>query len=308
MRRSFPKLLTSLAVASAVVLTGCGGTSEATDQPAENDNVIRYASLPLSDDPNAAVPVEAIARLLGEYTGMEVEITEVPNYSAVIEAVRAGHEDIGLMSGFPSALAINTGEVESLVAWPGQDEPASHCIVLDESPLETLDDITPDHTIAFADQASSSGYFMPTHMLFEAGKEEGEDFQALFSGGHDRSFMALAEGQADVACTSPIFLAMAGDDTPLFPFDEGETRSIGQSISMPVSISALGSPNMNDEKREALMEAIPKLFSEENRDELGLYMDMMPENVEAIVEPGNEVFQPYVDIAAVADVDISDLE
>src|SRR5699024_4894136 len=109
----------------------------------------------------------------GEYTGMEVVVTEVPNYSAVIEAVRAGHEDIGLMSGFPSALAVNTGEVESLVAWPGQEGPASHCIVLDESPLETLDDIEPEHTIAFADAASSSGFFMPTHMLSEAGKVDG---------------------------------------------------------------------------------------------------------------------------------------
>src|SRR5699024_6991465 len=135
----------------------------------DDEDVIRFASLPLSDDPTVDVPVEAMEELLAEYTGMEVVVTEVPNYSAVIEAVRAGHEDIGVMSGFPSALAVNTGEVDSLVAWPGTEEPVSTCIVLDESPLERLEDITKDTTVAFADPASSSGFFMPTHMLAEVG-------------------------------------------------------------------------------------------------------------------------------------------
>ena len=46
---------------------------------------------------------------------MKVEITDVPDYTAVIESVRNGHTDIGIMSGFPSALAVNTGEVDPLV-------------------------------------------------------------------------------------------------------------------------------------------------------------------------------------------------
>ncbi len=263
--------------------------------------------MPLSDDPSVETPVEAMTELLEEETGMSVEITEVPNYSAVIEAVRAGHEDIGIMSGFPSALAVNTGEVDSLVAWPGDDSPVSTCLVLDDSPLESLEDITPETTVAFADPASSSGYFMPIHMLDQAGLTAGEDFEELFSGGHDRSFLALTEGQADVACTSTIFPQLAGQDDPMFPFEEGETRSIGESMSMPISMSFLGSQSMGDEKREALLEAIPAVFSEENRDELGLYMEAMPEGTEPIVEPGAEAFQPFVDVAAVADVDISDL-
>lgn len=308
MRFSMPKVLSSLAIGSALLLTGCGGSSEATDQDASGeDDVIRFATLPLSDDPTVDVPVEAMQSLLTEYTGMEVVVTEVPNYSAVIEAVRAGHEDIGVMSGFPSALAVNTGEVDSLVAWPGTDDPVSTCLVMDDSPLETLEDITPETVVAFADPASSSGFFMPTHMLHEVGKVAGEDFEELFSGGHDRSFMALKEGQTDVACTATMFTEMAGQDNPMFPFEEGETRSLGESISMPISMSTLANPDMPAAKREALLEAIPKLFSEQNRDALGLYMEGMPEGVAPIIEPEPEVFQPFVDIAAVADVDISDL-
>ncbi|HEY4558230.1 MAG TPA: PhnD/SsuA/transferrin family substrate-binding protein [Enteractinococcus sp.] len=170
MRNFRTKAFGSLAIAATLALTACGGSSEASDSGSEDD-VIRFATLPLSDDPTVDVPVDTMQELLAEYTGMEVVVTEVPNYSAVIEAVRAGHEDIGVMSGFPSALAVNTGEVDSLVAWPGTDDPVSTCIVLDESPLNTLDDIDEDTTVAFADPASSSGFFMPTHMLHEAGIE-----------------------------------------------------------------------------------------------------------------------------------------
>ena len=306
MRLRTPLSAVALVAGSVALLAGCSSPAADAD---EADDVIRFATLPLVDDPNAETPTDEIAALLEEATGMTVEITDVPNYSAVIEAVRAGHEDIGIMSAFPSALAVNTGEVDSLVAWPGLAEPVSTCLVLDDSPLESLEDITAETTIAFADPNSSSGYYMPTYMLDQAGlhKDDG-DFKELMSGGHDRSFIALQEGQADVACTSTIFPKMAGQGDPMFPFEQGETRSIGESRDMPISLSVLGNQSMPDEKRQALVEAIPKVFSDENRDTLGMYMSGLPEGVEPIIEPGADVFQPIVDIAAVAGVDISDLE
>ncbi|WP_235562928.1 phosphate/phosphite/phosphonate ABC transporter substrate-binding protein [Microbacterium sp. Root53] len=203
MRLRTPLALGALAVGSALVLTGCSSASG--EAAVGDDDVIRFATLPTSDDPSAATPIEELKTLLEEETGCTVEITDVPNYSAVIEAIRAGHEDIGIMSGFPSALAVATGEVDSLVAWPGTEEPVSTCLVLADSPLQSLEDITPDTVVAFAEPASSSGFFMPTHMLHEAGLTADEDFEVLFSGGHDCSFIALEQGQADVACTSTIF-------------------------------------------------------------------------------------------------------
>lgn len=303
MRFRTPLALGALAAGSALLLAGCSAAS-ADEAP----DIIRMATLPLGDDPNAVTPVDALQDLLAEETGMEVEITDVPSYSAAIEAVRAGHSDIVMMSGFPSALAVNTGEVDALVAWPGTDEPVSTCLLLDDSPLQSLEDITSDTVVAFADPASSSGYFMPVHMLDAAGLTKDEDYTALMSGGHDRSFIALQQGQADVACTSTIFPTMAGQGTPMFPFEEGETRSIGESISMPIAISLLGSQSMSAEKREALLTGIPAVWNVDNADVLGLYVEGIPEGVDPIVEPSKDTFQPFVDIAAVANVDISDLE
>ncbi|AWH92488.1 phosphate/phosphite/phosphonate ABC transporter substrate-binding protein [Dietzia lutea] len=294
------------ALAGALLLTGCAtGTA---DGAAEDDRVIRFATLPVSDDPTAETPVVELAALLEQETGYKVEITDVPNYSAVIEAIRAGHEDLGIMSAFPTAMAVNTGEVDPLVAWTGSDDPVARCVVLADSPLQSLEDITPDHTVAFADPASSSGYFMPVYMLDRAGLTRDEDYEVLFSGGHDRSQLALKNGQADVSCTAAMFTEMAGQGSPYFPFEEGETRVIGESPSMPVSIAVLGNQKMDESKRAALLEALPVVFAPGNKDALGTYGEAIPEDGEPMMEPGPETFQTLVDIAAVAGVDISDLE
>lgn len=300
--RSRPPLVGLLALGTGLALTGCAGAAAGSTDDA--DAPITFATTPLGDDPTAQNPIVAFADILEAETGREVEVVDVPDYTAVVEAIRNGHVDIGIMSGFPSALAVNTGEVDALIAWPGNGEPVSTCLVLDGSPLQGLDDITADTVVAFADPASSSGYFMPTHMLYEAGLEPDADYTPMFSGGHDMSFIALKEGQVDVACTSTIFPSLAGTD--MFPFAEGETRSIGESDTMPVSISVLGNQSMSAEKRALLLETLPEVFVEENAEALGALFEGM-QGVEPILEPSPSVFAPFVEIAAIADVDISDL-
>ncbi|WP_265523605.1 phosphate/phosphite/phosphonate ABC transporter substrate-binding protein [Oerskovia flava] len=294
-----------LGLGAAVVLAGCSSSS-ASETTADPDAPITFATTPLGDDPTAENPIEAFAELVEQETGRQVEIVDVPDYTAVVEALRNHHVDIGFMSGFPSALAVSTGEVDSLVAWPGNDEPVSTCLVLDDSPLQTLEDLTPETVVAFADPASSSGYFMPVAMLHDAGLEKDVDYASTFSGGHDMSFIALKEGQVDVACTSTIMPTMAGMDNGMFPFDEGETRSIGESASMPVAVTVLADQDLAEDKRELLLDAVPNVFVEDNAEALGAMMQAM-QGTEPILEPDAEIFRPFVEIAAVADVDISDL-
>ena len=301
--RALPAL--SLLAIGSIALAGCSSPSADASGP-DPDAPITFATAPLGDDPTAQNPITAFAELVEAETGREVEVVDVPDYTAVVEALRNGHVDIGFMSGFPSALAVNTGEVDALIAWPGNDDPVSTCLVLDGSPLQSLEDIEPETVVAFADPASSSGYFMPTHMLHEAGLEKDVDFTAMFSGGHDMSFIALKEGQVDVACTSTIMPTMAGTGSPMFPFEVGETRSIGESIPMAVSVTVLADQGLATDKRELLVEALPNIFVEENAEQLGAMFEAM-QGTDPVLEPGAELFQPFVDIAAVAGVDISDL-
>ncbi|PPG36463.1 phosphate ABC transporter substrate-binding protein [Pseudoclavibacter sp. RFBG4] len=297
MRRS-PLLAFGIMGVSALALTGCQ-TAEAT----ADDTTITIATIPLGEDPTQANPIDALVELLEAETGYTVEVTDVPDYLSVVEAIRADHVDMGIMSGFPSALAVNTGEVDALLAWEGSEDPVSTCVVLNDSPAQELTDLE-GKTVAFADQASSSGYFMPVHMLHEAGLEQGTDYEAIFAGGHEGSFAALEQGQVDAACTS-IMLTELGE--PMFPFADGEWRGVGESAPMPVMGSVLGSPELSDEKRTVIQDAIQAVFVEENAEALGALGSGFI-GLPVSVDPEPSVFDGFVEIAGVAGVKLEDLE
>lgn len=302
MRRTTIPLLGFIGL-TMLATTGCQAAATASSDGADASSApITIATLPLGDDPSAENPIDAFATLLEEETGRPVEVTDVPDYLSVVEAIRADHVDIGIMSGFPSALAVNTGEVDALLAWRGDDAPVSTCVVLDDSPITELTDLE-GATVAFADQASSSGYFMPVYMLHEAGLEQGADYEAIFAGGHEGSFSALEQGQVDAACTA-IMLTQLGE--PYFPFAEGEWRGVGESPSMPIAGAVLARQSLDDETRSLLEEALPRVFSEENAESLGALGEGFVGR-ETLIAPGTEVFRGFVDIAEIAGVKLEDL-
>ncbi|MGW0172431.1 phosphate/phosphite/phosphonate ABC transporter substrate-binding protein [Rhodococcus sp. NPDC003322] len=301
MRRHTPTILGILGAGALVVaLTGCSSDSADTEA---SDGTITIATTPLVDDPTQANPVEALADLLETETGRPVDILDVPDYLSVVEAIRSDHVDFGIMSGFPSALAVNTGEVDALMAWKGSDDPVSTCVVLEGSPVRSLTDLR-GKTVAFADQASSSGYFMPVYMLHAAGLEQGSDYKAIFAGGHEGSFAALRQGQVDAACTA-IMLTELG--APMFPFADGEWRGVGESPSMPIMGAVLARQSLDDATRTLLQEALPKVFSEQNKAALGALGKGFI-GLETVQDPNVADFQSFVDIAAVAGVELSDLQ
>jgi phosphonate transport system substrate-binding protein len=300
MRYPTPPALGILAVSTLLALTGCQAAASEPADPASAP--ITIATIPLGDDPTQANPIEAFAELLEAETGREVEVTDVPDYLSVVEAIRGDHVDIGIMSGFPSALAVNTGEVDSLMAWAGSDDPVSTCVVLDGSPVQKLEDLR-GKTVAFADQASSSGYFMPVYMLHEAGLKKGQDYEAIFAGGHEGSFAALKQGQVDAACTAVMLTELGA---PMFPFAEGEWRGIGKSPAMDVMGSVLARQSLDSQTRRQLQEALPKVFSENNAEALGALGKGFI-GLEEVMDPEPAIFDSFAEIAAVADVKLEDL-
>ncbi|WP_455835260.1 phosphate/phosphite/phosphonate ABC transporter substrate-binding protein [Pseudarthrobacter siccitolerans] len=289
-----------LSACTLLAVTGC--QAPAVEQASNTTAPITIATIPLGEDPTQANPIEAFAELLETETGREVEVTDVPDYLSVVEAIRGNHVDIGIMSGFPSALAINTGEVDSLMAWAGSDDPVSTCVVLDGFPVRQLEDLR-GKTVAFADPASSSGYFMPVYMLHEAGLTKGKDYEAIFAGGHEGSFAALKQGQVDAACTA-VMLTQLG--APMFPFADGEWRGIGQSPAMDVMGSVLSRQSLDPETRKLLQEALPKVFSEKNAEALGALGKGFI-GLDEIMDPEPAIFDSFAEIASVADVKLEDL-
>ena len=121
-----------------------------------------------------------------------------------------------------------------------------------DSPIQKVEDLK-GTTVAFPDQASSSGYFMPVYMLHEAGWEQRKDYKAIFAGGHEGSFAALEQGQVDAACTAVVLTRM---DALMFPFAEGEWRAVGQSPAMDVVGTVLASL---DEQTHTVLELLDRV-------------------------------------------------
>jgi phosphonate transport system substrate-binding protein len=286
---------------AAIALTGCQSPS-AEAAPADSDAPITIATLPVGDDPTAVNPIDVFAQLFEEATGRTVEVIDVPDYLSVVEAIRSDHVDIGIMSGFPSALAVNTGAVDALVAFEGDGKPVSTCVVLADSPVQTVEDLE-GTTVAFADQASSSGYFMPVYMLHEAGLEQGTDYEAIFAGGHEGSFAALQQGQVDAACTAVMLTELGA---PMFPFADGEWRAVGESPAMDVQGAVLGRQTLDDETRKLIQQGIAAVFSPENAEQLGAFgaFAAAPQKV----DPAGAEFASFAEIAGVAGVELEDLK
>jgi phosphonate transport system substrate-binding protein len=75
---------------------------------------------------------------------------------------------------------------------------------------------------------------------------------------------------------------------------------------MPVAVSVLADQDIAADKREELLDALPNIFVEENAEALGAMFEAM-QGTDPLLEPGSEIFQPFVEIASIANVDISDL-
>ncbi|NLG55292.1 MAG: phosphate/phosphite/phosphonate ABC transporter substrate-binding protein [Rhodococcus sp.] len=292
-----------IAVIGALAVLGTSACSSQTAAANDPNAPLTIATMPISDDPTAVNPIEALAALLKKETGRDVKIVDVPDYLAVVEAIRSDHVDFGIMSGFPSALAVSTGEVDAIMAWKGSDDPVSTCVVLNDSPVQKLEDLK-GGKVAFADQASSSGYFMPVYMLHEAGLERDRDYDYVFAGGHEGSFAALSQGQADAACTA-VMLTKLG--APMFPFADGEWRGVGESPSMPIMGSVLARTSLDDDTRTLLQEKLPIIFGEENKEALGA-LGASFAGKEMIVDPAPSDYQSFVDIAEVAGVTLAGLK
>jgi phosphonate transport system substrate-binding protein len=122
----------------------------------------------------------------------------------VIEAMRTGRVDVALYGPFSYVIASSEANATSLVASPNQSTGAlgykSLIITRADSGLDSIESLR-GHSMAFADPASTSGNLFPRLILANAAITDVEGFfsETSFSGGHDASLVAVANGQVDAA-------------------------------------------------------------------------------------------------------------
>jgi phosphonate transport system substrate-binding protein len=156
---------------------------------------------------------QPIADKLSEAIGMKVELFVGSDYNATIEALRAKHIDAALLGPFSYVLATTQADVEAfaITVTAKTMQPGYHAIIIarKDSPINSMKDIK-GHTFAFVDPGSTSGYMVPSAFFVRENIVPEQDFkQVMYSGGHDASIVAVAEGKVEAASVADRILERA---------------------------------------------------------------------------------------------------
>jgi phosphonate transport system substrate-binding protein len=207
------------------------------------DNPIVIAFVPSGDAGKIAKASSAIADCLGKMTGLAFKVQTGTSYAAAIEAMGAGHAQVGFLSTFAILIAEEkygiipalanlrnyaTNDLDPDKALKGQLEPfyKGQFIANNASGVKTLADLK-GKTFCFVDPTSASGYIIPRIQLKANGIDPDKDFKATNNAGsHPNVAIAVYKGDCDAGVT---FIDVLTDKTANL---QGTYPDITQKVSV----------------------------------------------------------------------------
>ena len=191
-----------------VILFSFGCISNPKDK--SNPKKLVFAVIP-SDDLTATVhSAENFSKFLEKKLGMKVDFYKAIDYTAVIEAMKAGKVQIARFGPFSYVLASKKAGAEAIVA-VGEKEGVFHSyysLILTnaKSKIKSMDDLKENVnklSLSFVDPASASGHLIPRGYLTSIGLDPEKSFkQVVFSSSHAASLLTLITGRVDVAAAN----------------------------------------------------------------------------------------------------------
>ncbi|HEV3239256.1 MAG TPA: phosphate/phosphite/phosphonate ABC transporter substrate-binding protein [Casimicrobiaceae bacterium] len=177
--------------------------------------VLKVGFIPAEDSRAMVRQSQAVMDRLGAATGLKVEAFVGSDYNATIEALRSNKIEVALLGPFSYVLATTQAPVEAFAVTVTAKtmSPSYHSIIIakKDSGLTSLDSLK-GHTFAFVDPGSTSGSLMPSAAMREKNIVPEKDLKkVMYSGGHDASIIAVAEGKVEAASVADRIFAGACD-------------------------------------------------------------------------------------------------
>jgi phosphonate transport system substrate-binding protein len=174
---------------------------------------VRIGLIPSEDSQAMIEGSKQVLDQLQQHLGMPVEPFVATDYNGVIEALRAGKLDVAYLGPFSYVLASKVAGAEAFAVAEtqktGKSAYRSVIVVRNSSPIQSLADFK-GHTFAFVDPSSASGHLFPKAGVEKAGFKPDQLFsRVIFSGSHDASILAVANGKVDGAAVADRILASA---------------------------------------------------------------------------------------------------
>jgi phosphonate transport system substrate-binding protein len=170
---------------------GCTG-----GRGARPEQALRLAMIPSTDPGKIVRDSQPLVKYLEKETSSRIELVVPTNYAAVVEAIANDTVDIAYLGGFTFVQASRRAGVIPLVQRERDQNFHSVFITQPRSGINTLADLK-GHSFAFGDVNSTSGHLMPAYYMRAANVDQGLIAKALYSGGHDATALAVANGKVD---------------------------------------------------------------------------------------------------------------
>ena len=205
-------LLRSLCRAAAcALLTLCAGCHDAAPPLAPP---LRVSMIPSTDPGTALRESQPLVDFLSKAGKGQVTLTIPTNYAAVVEALVNEQLDLAYLGGFTYVQASARAGVVPLVQRDRDQQFHSVFVTQPASPIQGLADLK-GHTFAFGDVNSTSGHLMPESFMREANVDPEVIARALYTGGHDATLLAVANGKVDAgALDEAVFQRMTQGEQP----------------------------------------------------------------------------------------------
>jgi len=138
---------------------------------------------------------EPLVAWLEKATGRKVSLTIPQNYAAVVEALVQGQLDLAHFGGFTFVQASKRAGAVPLVQRDRDREFHSKFITARDD-IRSLADLK-GKRFAFGDVNSTSGHLMPAFFMRKEGVDPSVVDQAIYTGAHDATALAVAERRVD---------------------------------------------------------------------------------------------------------------
>jgi phosphonate transport system substrate-binding protein len=173
-------------LAFSLCLAVRGGATEAP---------LRVSMIPITDPSKMLRDAQPLVARLEQATGRKVTLTIPQNYAAVVEAMVQGKVDLAHFGGLTFVQAtVRAGAVPLVQRQRDRDFHARFITARDD--IRSLQDLA-GRRFAFGDVNSTSGHLMPAYFMRKEGVDPAVIEQAIYTGGHDATVLAVSEGRVD---------------------------------------------------------------------------------------------------------------
>jgi phosphonate transport system substrate-binding protein len=160
------------------------------------ERTLRLAMIPSTDPGKIVRDSQPLVKYLEKETGSRIDLVVPTNYAAVVEAIANDTVEIAYLGGFTFVQASRRAGVRPLVQRERDQNFHSVFITQPKSGINTLTDLK-GHSFAFGDVNSTSGHLMPAYYMRAANLDQALLAKALYTGGHDATALAVANGKVD---------------------------------------------------------------------------------------------------------------